>query len=416
MNAGLCIRNVHLVGVEGLHDVVLSEGRVRRVAAIGMEEVEGEVLDGAGGLLSSAFVDAHTHLEKALIEPKGEFPTLDDAVRAFNQYSRTTLSRADIVGRASHLCRMAVKNGTLALRTHIRLAEDCGTEAVEAVLEVRERFADILDVQVVGMVTCYKQVLSPNVLTLMDRAAGLGVEVFGTAAHLSDRPEYVVDQVVDKAGEHNLLIDFHVDETDEPDIRSLRHLCARIEAEPGLYGRVTAGHLCALSAVDDGLAAETIGRMAAVGLHVAVMPSCNLYLMGRHDKEPRRRGVTRVREMLAAGVNVACASDNVRDHFRPFGNADLLEEGLLLAQVCQLGTPASLRQVYDTLTVNPARMLGLDKERLAPGARADLVLLPVSGPEQALISQPNDRTVIRAGRIIYTRRSEETTLHNLLEI
>lgn len=430
--ADLLIGNVHVPGREGLWDVLVQSGRVtaveknRRVTAVeknrrvtaetapGQGGAAAETLDGAGGFLSPAFVDAHTHMEKALIEPTGEYPTLGEAVAAFNAYSRNGLARHDVERRAQRLGLMAVRRGTLAMRTHIRLGGDCGTVAVEAVMAVRERLAPLLDIQVVGMLSCHGEVLSAEALSLMDKAAALGVDAFGVAAHMSSDPAHVVDQVLDKAGEHRLPVDFHVDETDKPDIRSLRHICTRMEQAPDLHGKVSAGHLCALSAVSDAEADETIRRMAAVNLHAAVMPSCNLYLMGRNDGHPQRRGVTRVRELMDAGVNVSCASDNVRDHFRPFGNADLLEEGLLLAQVCQLGTPARLRQVFDTLTVNPARMLGLEKRGVFVGAPADLVLLAVSGPEEALIAQPDARTVIRKGRVVYTRCTQETLHHELL--
>lgn len=413
------ITQVHVDGHPGLCNVTLGNGQVLAVAPVQSAGSTAcpavETLDGEGGYLSPAFVDAHTHMEKALIEPDGEYPTLDAAVAAFGQYSKTRLTGDDITKRATRLASMAVKNGTLALRTHIRLAEDCGLMAVESVLAVREAFAPLLDIQVVAMLTCYGRSLSTAELRLMDAAATAGVNAFGVAAHLSDRPESVVDQVLDKSGEHGLLTDFHVDETDEPDIRSLKRICTRMEADAALHGRVTAGHLCALAAVENTLATETIARMAAVNLHVAVMPSCNLYLMGRHDGQPQRRGVTRVRELLDAGVNVACASDNVRDHFRPFGNADLLEEGLLLAQVCQFGTPERLRQVYRCLTTNPAQMLGFGTRGVFPGAPADLVLLPVRGPEEALVAQPGARTVIRRGHVVYTRQMTEHTTHNLLQ-
>jgi cytosine/adenosine deaminase-related metal-dependent hydrolase len=211
------------------------------------------------------------------------------------------------------------------------------------------------------------------------------------------KPREYIDTIFDLALKNNLPIDFHVDESDEPEVTTLDYIAEKTIAT-GMEGKVTAGHCTSLAAVSDKIAEKVIAQCAEAGLHIVTLPSCNLYLMGRKDKQPIRRGVTRVKDFLKAGVNIAYASDNIRDPFRPYGNADMLEEGLLTAQVLQMGTPSELETVFRMGTYNPAKILGLKNYGTQVGCKADLVLLEAASPSEALISQATKAYVFKNGK------------------
>lgn len=389
----------------GLYDVAIDAGLIAAVVPAGQGPQAREVLDGQGGLLTPPFVDGHTHLDKTMLadgtQADGrEFPSLKQAVAAFNEYCASSPSKEEVKRRAHRMLRMSLRHGTLFVRTHTTLWGPVGMRLLEALCEVREECAPSIDLQIFPMVPCYGEPIPQAALREMDEAAAFPISGFGCAAHMSTDPENVVDTLLEKAGQHNLLADFHVDENDRADITSLKRICTRMEQEPAWRGRVTAGHICALSNVDHAEAADTIARMAAVDLHAITMASCNLYLMGRADVSPVRRGITRVRELLDAGVNIACASDNVRDYFRPFGNADVLEEALITAQVAQLGTASELARVFRMATYNGAKLMRLEGYGLAPGCKADMVLLDARDTVDALLSQSEKRFVMKGGKIV----------------
>lgn len=410
----MLVRNVHLEGQNGLYDVSVNGGLIADVMQTGNELLGGikaqEEIDGRGGLLVPPFVDGHTHLDKTMLSDGREFPSLKSAIEAFNVYCDARPSKEDVKNRARRMLRMALANGTLFVRTHTTLWGPAATTLLEALCEVREEFADRLTLQIFPMVPCYGEPIPVQAVQAMHEAAALPISGFGCAAHMSTDPKNVVDTLLEVAGRHNLLADFHVDENDRADITSLKHICTRMEQEPLWQGKVTAGHICALSNVPHDEASETIARMARVGLHAIVMASCNLYLMGRADTSPVRRGITRVRQLVGAGVNVACASDNVRDYFRPFGNADILEEALITAQVAQMGTPSELAKIFRMGTYNGAKLMRLEGYGLEPGCKADMVLLDAPSSVEALLSQAAKRLVIKGGKVIV--RTEHVTEYN----
>lgn len=395
----LVIRSVHVFDTEEVVDVGIDNG-VITVVAPRIDEKGALELDGGNGFLSPAFADVHTHLDKTMLADGREFPTLQQAIAAFDDYCATRLTKADVKNRARQMLNMALANGTLYVRTHVTFWGNKALDMLEALLEVKEEYAGLVELQIFPMAFCYGEPLSPETRRAMHNVASLNIAGFDASAHMSSEPEAVVDAIFEICAQHDLLADFHVDETDRPDIRSLKQICRRMEEDPSWHGLVSAGHICALSAVEDGEAAETIARMADVGLNAIVMASCNLYLMGRTDKQPIRRGITRVREMVEAGVNVACASDNVRDYFRPFGNADILEETLITAQVAQMGTPSDLKKIYRMGTYNAARIFGLKQYGVKPGCVADLVLLEASDDVDAIIGQVNKRYVFKGGKVV----------------
>lgn len=402
----LIIRRAQLYNKPTLVDIGIVNGYIVEVKPF----VEGEavrIIDAGGNLVSAGFVDAHTHLEKVLTIEGTETCTLEEAITTFKQrYAK--ISEEDIKVRAKKVIEMAVQNGTTAIRTHISVDEKIGLMAIKALGELKKEVAHLVDLQITAMATIEGQTLDDINIRLLNEATIYGIELYGGAPILCANPAGMVDAIFALAKSHNLLVDLHVDETDEPTVATLEYVAAKTIAE-GMEGKVTAGHCCSLAAVSEAIAERIIAKVKQAEMNVISLPSCNLYLMGRSDKQPIRRGVTRVREMLAAGVNVSYASDNIRDPFRPFGNADMLEEALITAQVLQMGTTAELNKVYEMGTYNPAKALRLDKYGTETGCKADLVILDAKSPSEAIVSQALKTYVIKNGKVIVETKKEVVT-------
>jgi len=211
--------------------------------------------------------------------------------------------------------------------------------------------------------------------------------------------------VFEIAKQFNADIDMHVDETDDPLARTLE-MVAELTIENGWQGRVTAGHTCALASYPRDYADRVIGRLHEAGVNMIANPATNLMLQGRLDDYPKRRGVTQVKELLAAGVNVACGQDCVYDTFYPFGQNDPLEIGFLLCHASHMSQPAEIRTVMDMITSNAARALRIADFAVAVGARADLVILDASDAREAFATRTPRRWVIRKGRLIAESKVE----------
>ena len=203
----------------------------------------------------------------------------------------------------------------------------------------------------------------------------------------------------DIAREHNADVDMHIDEADDPHARTLEMLCEATTAN-GWHGRVTAGHTCALAGYSDDYAADVIELVAEAGINVITNPATNLMLQGRDDSHPKWRGITRVKELLAKGINVSFGQDNLRDMFYPFGRADPLELAFLLAHAAHMSQPDEIDAVFSMATDNAARVLGATDYGTKPGCAGDLVILDARSPAEAITSQADRLHVIRRGRVV----------------
>jgi cytosine deaminase len=393
----------------------LPDGKLRDFAIAGGRFVELEpgkipdsatVLDAGGRVISPPFVDPHVHLDKALISEKvrdNRSGTLEEAIAIIWDYKRN-YSHEEIIQRAERVLQWAVTNGTLAVRTHVDVDSIGGLTPLEALLEVRERWRDKIVLQIVAFPQ--EGILrDPGTERLLERAMAAGADVVG-GMPFNERTEEDSRRHIEIcfriAKEHDADIDMHVDETDDPSARTLEYLAARTIAEE-YQGRVTAGHTCALAAYDAPHAARVIQLVREAGIHMITNPATNLMLQGRHDQQPIRRGITRVKELLAAGINVSCGQDCLKDTFYPtFGRADMLEVGLITAHAAQLSTPAEIETLHRMITRNAARILRLENYGLQPGAPADFVLLDCPSVQEAFRTQPG-REVYRRGKLVARR-------------
>lgn len=398
----LVIRNATVWGLEGRHDIGITGERIAALEPrIG--ESGGKEIDAAGMLLTPAFVDPHIHLDKVLILREvrpNKSGTLTEAIEIGWERKRT-YTVEDIVRRAGEVIEAAVASGTTRIRTHVDVDTIGGLKPVEGLVAARERYRDLVDIQIVAFPQ--EGILKdPGTEELMRKAMELGADVVGgmpwNERSLEDSRRHI-EIAFAIAKRHDADIDMHVDETDDPRARTLEILADLTKAE-GYGGRVTAGHTCALAAYPDRYARKVIRKLREAGVHMITNPATNLMLQGRLDKGPVRRGITRVRELLEAGVNVAMGQDCVLDAFYPFGRADMLEVALITAHAAHLSLPPQIETVFRMATVNAARALRVPDYGIAVGNRADLILLPVPDVAEAIRLQTAPRYVVRAGRVV----------------
>lgn len=374
-----------------------------RIAAIGGPFEAAETLDAGGRLVSPAFVQPHIHLDKVLTGPllgPNRTGTLAEAI-ALSHAVKRAATVEEIRERAGRVIRAAVIAGTTALRSHVDVDTIGGLKGLRGVAAARDDHADLCTVQLVA----FPQEgiwRDPGTDELMVEAMREGADVVGGMPHWEDGLDAArrhIEFCLQLAVEHDADVDMHVDETDDPYWRSFELLIE--EAARRDWGeRTTAGHLCAMASWEDDYAAAVIARAATAGVMVATNPPTNLMLQGRGDGEPRRRGIPRVKELLAAGVVVGAGQDCVDDAFYPFGSADPLQVALIVAHAVQLGTPDEIAAALRMVTSDAARLLRLPDYGITPGARADLVVLDAESERDALREQAPRRWVLHGGRLV----------------
>ncbi len=395
----ILIKGATVNGFTGKMDVAVTGGRITQVSPAIEAEAETTV-QAKGGFLAPSFVDSHMHIDKALVESSDGSENLKDAIEESNRYFQSVrgVAAKDIERRASKLLRWAAAAGTCAVKTHITINEYYDMAGFDVLWDMKRRFRGVIDVY--NITPWYKEFDAQ-----WHAAAKKGmIDFVGGYPGLLGGDDYAaeVDQIFALALKYGLPVDLHVNESDSPDVRCFEYVLKKT-IQTGMQGRVSCSHVTGLNAVDDDTAARVLDLAAQAQVNIITLPSCNLYLMGRADKEPVRRGLTRVRELQKRGVNVAFASDNVRDHFRPFGNADMLQEALLSAQVLQYGTKKLMNLIYDMGTVCPAKNALLQDYGVEPGCRADFVLYDERSAPEAIVAQKPRRLVVKDGRIIAKR-------------
>ena len=283
------------------------------------------------------------------------------------------------------------------MRGHVEVDPIVGLRGVEAVLPLRAEYADRLDLQLCAF--AQEGILkAPGTEALLREALRAGADLVGGCPYNdTDGPAHV-DRVFALAREFACDVDFHADFADEPVHRHVEVIVDRTERH-GWQGRVAIGHLTELAACDPAEQARIAGRLRAAGTAVITLPATDLYLMGRQDARNVRRGLTPVRRLLAAGVTVAAATNNVQNAFTPAGNADPLLLTFLLVVGAHMGGDSDMTAALDMVTVAPARILGRQDHGLAVGCRADLVVLDASTVAEAVGGFPARALVVKGGRI-----------------
>jgi len=405
----ILVKNVALWGTEGLRDLGIANGRFVSVNLSDVSSVPVLTLDAEGRMAVPGFVEPHIHLDKALISERASVNrsgTLHEAIEILWELKRNYMVD-EITDRATRVLTRALEHGVSKLRTHVDVDPIGGTRPAEGLIRARDRFRNLIDIQIVA----FPQegiVKSPGTEALIREVMKLGVDVVGGMPFNEASPEDSrrhIEIVFDIATQFDADIDMHVDETDDPAARTLEVL-AELTIANGWQGRVTAGHTCALASYPRDYADHVIGRLREANVNMIANPATNLMLQGRLDDYPKRRGVTQVKELLAAGVNVACGQDCVHDTFYPFGQNDPLEIAFLLCHASHMSQPAEILTVMDMVTRNGAKAMRLADFGVAVGAVADLVVLDARDARGAFATRLPRRWVIRKGKLIAGTRVE----------
>ena len=402
MSADLLVRDVALPDGRTGQDLLAIGGRIAAVGAH-LAAPEGvAVLEGAGQLLAPPFVDAHFHMDATLsvgLPRVNESGTLLEGIALWGEL-KPLLTQEALVERALAYCDWAVAKGLLAIRSHVDVCDE-RLLAVEALLHVRERVRPYLDLQLVA----FPQdgvLRAPGALANLKRALDKGVEVVGGIPHFERTMADGAASVrilCELAAERGLRVDMHCDESDDPLSRHVETLAAEA-LRLGLQCRVAGSHLTSMHSMDNYYVSKLLPLMCEAGLAAVANPLINITLQGRHDSYPKRRGMTRVPELMAAGIEVAFGHDCVMDPWYPLGSGDMLEVAQMGLHVAQMTSQAQMRACFDAVTANPARILGLEGYGLAPGCRADFVLLQARDPVEAIRLRATRLAVVRAGRVI----------------
>ena len=392
-------------------DIGVRDGRIvavePRLAATGREEI-----DAGGMLVSPPFVDAHFHMDATLslgLPRLNRSGTLLEGIALWGEL-KPTLTQEAVVARAMAYCDWAAAQGLLAIRSHVDVCDE-RLLAVDALLEVRRRVRPYIDLQLVAFpqdgVFRY-----PRAMELLRAALDRGVDVVGGIPHFERtmaEGARSVRALCELAAERGLRVDMHCDETDDPMSRHVETLA--FEAQRlGLQGRVVGSHLTSMHSMDNYYVSKLVPLMAEARLGVVANPLINISIQGRHDSYPKRRGMTRVPELMAAGLTVAFGHDCVMDPWYSLGTGDMLEVAQMGVHVAQMTGLDAMGACFDAVTCNAARLLGLEGYGIEPGCNADLVLLEARDKVEAIRTRAARLAVLRRGRVIARAPARRATL------
>ena len=397
----LIIRNANLPDGRIGIDIAIEKGKIVEVAAR-IEASAGEEIDATGRLVSPPFVDPHFHMDATLslgLPRMNRSGTLLEGIALWGEL-RPILTREALVERALRYCDLAVSQGLLAIRSHVDTS-DPRLVTAEALIEVREKVAPYIDLQLVAFPQdgYYR---SPGGVEALNRALDMGLDIVGGIPHfertMADGAASVA-ALCRIAADRGLPVDMHCDETDDPLSRHIETLAAET-VRFGLQGRVAGSHLTSMHSMDNYYVSKLIPLMAEAQINVIPNPLINIMLQGRHDTYPKRRGMTRVRELMDAGLNVSFGHDCVMDPWYSMGSGDMLEVGHMAIHVAQMAGIDDRKKIFDALTINSAKTMGLEGYGLEKGRNADLVILQARDPVEALRLKANRLTVVRHGKVI----------------
>ncbi|MFD3718427.1 cytosine deaminase [Streptomyces sp. NPDC058674] len=405
-------------GHDGLCDVEVGEdGRIARVVPYDDQKeppATGILIEARGSLLTAPFVEPHIHLDTALTagEPRPNASgTLWEGIACWSERKRT-LTREDVVGRATEVLRWQAAQGVLHVRTHCDTTDPALT-ALDALLEVRDRVRDFMTLQIVAFPQ--EGIVSfPDGEALLRAAVERGADVVGAIPHFEDTREDGIASLgiaFALAEEHGLRVDAHCDEIDDEQSRFVEVLAA-LALRSGLRGRATASHTTAMGSYGGAYSFKLQRLLSRSGINLVSNPFANLNLQGRFDAYPRRRGLTQVKEMLAAGVNVAFGHDDVMDPWNALGTGNPLQTALVGIYAAQLTGAGEIPEAFSMVTDRAARVLGLpDTEYgITEGAPASFVLLPAATPQEAIRRQVAPLYVVARGRVLARTPAAPTRL------
>jgi cytosine deaminase len=407
----ILIRNVRIADDAPLTDIAIDGSRIVAIEP-GIAAEAATHIDAGGRAAIPGLLEPHLHLEKAFLHRRmpARSGTLEEAIR-ITGILKGKQERDDVLARSRQVLDMAVKNGTVAIRAHPDVDVIQGLIGVETALELKQEYAGLVDLQVVAFPQ--EGILkSPGTIELMAEAMKLGADVVGGCPYneitWADTQRHI-DMVFDLAQKHGAPVDMHADFADDTSDQRFfsATYTARKAIDCGYQGRVSLGHVTSLGALAPDEAKPVLELLREADVNIVTLPATDVYLGGRKDATNQRRGLTPVRALRDAGVNVTFASNNIRNAFTPFGKADPLLIGNFLAHLAQFGTPDNQAYVLQMGTQCAARAMGIERDYgIAVGKKADLVILDTWQVADALLDIPLRSWVIKNGRVTVVARQE----------
>jgi cytosine deaminase len=385
---------------EPLDLAVGTDGRICAVATAITNVTAEKVIDLGNKLVVPGLVDAHQHLDKSRTRRLVDNPTatLEGASAAYRRFAAAA-TREDIMARAERTLDICLSHGTVAIRSHTNIESQSEVRGIEAMVELRERCRERMTLQIVAHLTSDAPRKLDAARQWLAAAIAAGADAIGGVPQYAEAPLAFLDLLFEFAERSGLPIDMHIDEHLDPRRLLFDAVIERTRAH-GMQGRVTAGHCCALSAAAPDEAKRIVAGLAQAGIAVITLPAANLFLQGRDAEQMPARGLTRVRELLAAGVPVAAASDNIQDPFVPTGSGDLLEVARWTLTAGHLGLQ-DLPAAFAMISASPAAMIGLGKDwGIRTGARADLLITDCDDIDDLVATGATRRAVLVAGRLV----------------
>jgi cytosine/creatinine deaminase len=411
MPLDLIVRNATLPDDRTGIDIGVADGTIVAIEPR-LDAEANTVIDAEGQLLSPPFVDPHFHMDATLslgLPRINRSGTLLEGIALWGEL-KPLLTHEAVVERALRYCDLAVAQGLLAIRSHVDIS-DPRLITVDALLEVRARVKPYIDLQLVA----FPQdgyFRSPGAVDLLREALDRGVDIVGGIPHFERTMAAgaaSVEALFRIAADRGLPIDIHCDESDDPLSRHVETMAAET-LRYGLGGRATASHATSMHSMDNYYASKLIALIAEAGMNVIANPLINITLQGRHDTYPKRRGLTRVPELLAAGVSVALGQDCTMDPWYSLGSADMLEVAHMAVHIAQMTSPTAMHACFESVTSRAAQVMGLSSYGLTVGCHADFVLLQARDTVEAVRLKPVRLVVIKGGRVIARTPARKTAL------
>ena len=410
----MLVKNVHIHNREGLWQILIEEGKISRIFS--QDEVfnySGEILDGEEGIVYPPFVEPHIHLDATQTagQPNwNQSGTLFEGIERWAE-RKSLLSHEDVKSRAWKTLKWQIANGVQYVRTHVDVSDPTLT-ALKAMLEVKKEIAPWVDLQIVAFPQ--EGILSyPNGEKLLDQAIEMGADVVGGIPHFEFTREYGVESMhiaFDIARKYNKQIDIHCDEIDDEQSRFVETVAA-LALKYDMGEKVTASHTTAMHSYNNAYASRLFRLLKMSKIHFVANPLVNIHLQGRFDTYPKRRGVTRVKEMLKNNINVCFGHDDVFDPWYPLGTANMLQVLHMGLHVCQLMGYGQINDGLKLVTENSAKALGLTDYGIQEGNSANFIVLPAENGFDAVHRQVPTRYSIRHGKVISETQLAKTTIH-----
>jgi cytosine/creatinine deaminase len=406
------IKNARLRGNESLTDILIENGVISKIQN-NIEAVGEEVIDAEGGLVLPPFIEPHIHLDTTLTagEPKwNESGTLFEGIERWSE-RKSFLTKEDVKTRAKKAIEWQVANGIQYIRTHVDVT-DKELTALKAMVELRDEIKDYVTLQIVAFPQ--EGILSyPNGLELLEEALKLGADVIGAIPHFEFTREYGVEsinKVFELAVKYDKPIDVHCDEIDDEQSRFVEVVAAKAY-EYGMGERVTASHTTAMHSYNNAYAHKLFRLLKLSGINFIANPLVNIHLQGRFDTYPKRRGITRVKEMLGANINVCFGHDDIFDPWYPLGTGNMLQVLHMGLHVCQIMGYSQINESIDLITNNSARTLNITEEYgVEEGKPANMIILPAENGYDAVRRQVPALYSIRRGNIISETTQSKTRI------